>query len=118
MDGCAVCGKPVRAGEGAHTKCVRDQADATLVAELNRRAAAEAAAGEAMFMGKPDRWHDDPHWRCHRGHVSTMFLKSEAVGAALCLAGGCQQKVYLTFPEDQDGPLGADLASIETRGTA
>ena len=58
-----------------------------------------------MFLGKPDRWYEDPHWRCVNGHVSTFYLNSEAVGACLCLAAGCFQPLYLTFPEDKDGPL-------------
>lgn len=58
----------------------------------------------SMFMGKPDRWWDNPHWRCMNEHVSTRYLKSEIHGA-LCLAGGCHQPVLLTFPEDRDGPL-------------
>lgn len=64
----------------------------------------EAEGGE-MFMGKPDRWWADPHWRCINGHVSTMIIKSEARGCDICSA--CREPVYLTFPEDRDGPLAA-----------
>lgn len=51
------------------------------------------------FLGYPDRWLADPHYRCGYGHVSRMILKSEERGD-LCLA--CQDNVRLTFPEDVD----------------
>lgn len=69
---------------------------------LQARRRAEEAAGQKMFLGIPDRWYDDPHWRCSNHHVSTMYLKSEVSGD-LCLK--CFQPVYMTFPEDRDGPL-------------
>lgn len=34
-----------------------------------------------MFWGAPERWLDDPHWRCQNNHVSTTYLKSEMLGA-------------------------------------
>lgn len=30
-----------------------------------------------FFMGIPERWMDDPTWRCINNHVSKRFLKSE-----------------------------------------
>lgn len=66
---------------------------------------AEADKGERMFLGTPDRWFDDPHWRCVNDHVSTFYLKEEATGNALCLEAGCLQPLAMTFPEDKDGPL-------------
>lgn len=75
------------------------------MAQLNARLQAIAKReGGPMFMGWPDRWLDDPHWRCLGNHVSTMVLKSEMDGQ-VCLAGGCRTPVHLTFPEDRDGPL-------------
>lgn len=64
----------------------------------------EIAAGEGgpMWFDRPDRWWDDPHWRCINGHVSTCYLKSEERGAVR-LAGRCRMPVALTFPEDSDG---------------
>lgn len=64
----------------------------------------EEAAGAPMFLGTPDRWYENPRWRCVNNHVSRVYLKSEAVGADLCLK--CYEPVRLTFPEDRDGPLG------------
>lgn len=58
--------------------------------------------GGPTFMGIPDRWFDDAHWRCVNDHVSVRFLKSTELGD-LCLA--CQEAVKLTFPEDVDGPI-------------
>lgn len=69
---------------------------------LQRYAALEASHGVRMFMGRPDRWFEEPRWRCVNDHVSTMYLKSEETGA-LCLE--CYEPLVLTFPEDQDGPL-------------
>ena len=70
---------------------------------LPRIAQEKAAAGANMFMGKPDSWYADTHWRCSNDHVSVMYLKSEQFGRALCLL--CGEPVYLTFPEDVEGPL-------------
>jgi hypothetical protein len=55
-----------------------------------------------MFMGKPDRWYEQPHWRCQTGHVTRMYLKKDP-GGSVCLT--CGETVYLTFPEDVSGPL-------------
>lgn len=71
----------------------------TLAEQLTRIAAVE---GGSMFMGKPDRWWADPHWRCENLHVSTSFLRTEASGGK-CLA--CRGEIWLTFPEDNDGLL-------------
>jgi hypothetical protein len=62
----------------------------------------EARAKETglMFQGMPERWLDDPTWRCAQWHVSKRYLKSEEKGA-LCLE--CRTKVWLTFPEDHEG---------------
>lgn len=70
---------------------------------LKLKKAAEAAAGAEMFLGTPDRWFEPARWRCCNNHVSTAYLKSEAAGADLCLE--CYAPVYMTFPEDRDGPL-------------
>lgn len=68
-----------------------------------------------LFMGIPDRWYRDgpeypyghpgrgPRFRCARGHVSEMVLKTETRGDR-CLAGGCGAPVMMTFPEDVDDP--------------
>jgi hypothetical protein len=56
-----------------------------------------------MFMGKPDRWYETPHWRCENEHVSGRYLITDRGG--MCLAGGCGSFVWLTFPEDVEGPL-------------
>lgn len=64
---------------------------------------AEEATGVEMFMKIPDRWYEKPRWRCQNDHVSVMYLKSEAAGRDLCLE--CYEPVYLSFPEDKEGPL-------------
>lgn len=56
------------------------------------------------FNGIPERWMDTPHWRCSNDHVSLRYLKSESTGCDLCLA--CGERVFMTFPEDSEGPLG------------
>mgnify|MGYP003423630750 CR=1 FL=1 len=60
----------------------------------------EQANGATMFLGTPDRWYDNPHFRCENNHVSARYLKSEEKGD-LCLA--CFKPVYMTFPEDIEG---------------
>lgn len=75
--------------------------DLTLYEALRVKRQAEEDAGQEMFLGIPNRWYEKPRWRCRNNHVSSMYLKSEGVGADLCL--GCFQAVYMTFPEDRDG---------------
>lgn len=71
--------------------------------DIQRIAKSEKDAGAYMFLKFPDRWYDNPHWRCINKHVSTTYLKSEARGGDLCLE--CGEFVNLTFPEDKDGHL-------------
>lgn len=63
----------------------------------------EKAEGHEMFLGIPDRWMEAPLWRCSNEHVSSMYLKSESAKRDLCLE--CGEPVFMTFPEDKDGPL-------------
>lgn len=64
---------------------------------------AEIDKGEKLFLGIPDRWYDVHKFRCYNGHVSTMVLKSEALGGDACLE--CYSPVLMTFPEDEDDPV-------------
>lgn len=61
-------------------------------------AAADALEHGPRFLGTLERWLDDPHWRCERGHVSTHILKSEELGRDACLE--CRGRLWITFPED------------------
>jgi len=54
------------------------------------------------FLGVPDRWFDARKLRCVNDHVSRTYLKSELHGS-LCLA--CGEPVYLSYPEDEEGPF-------------
>lgn len=65
---------------------------------LSQAKGIEALCGTQFFLGLPERWLDEPRWRCLNGHVSRRYLKSEEHGD-LCLA--CEQPVRLTFPEDE-----------------
>lgn len=72
-------------------------------AEAQRPARIEEADAKetgTRFMGMPDRWLDDPTWRCANGHVSKRYLKSEELGRAACLE--CRAQIWLTFPEDDE----------------
>ncbi len=62
--------------------------------------AADAKETGPRFLGLPERWLDDPHWRCPNGHVSTRYLKSEELGRDACLE--CRGVLWTTFPEDMD----------------
>jgi hypothetical protein len=53
-----------------------------------------------MFLGIPERWLDDPTWKCVNGHISKRFLKSEARGCDVCLACGCP--VRLCDPDETE----------------
>lgn len=68
------------------------------------RAVADAEDGP-KFKGWPERWMDAGLRRCINDHVSSFVLKSEALGRDACLAAGCRAPLWLTFPEDHDGPL-------------
>lgn len=52
------------------------------------------------FLTIPERWLESPRYRCENGHVSTMVLKSEALGRDACLE--CQGRLWITFPEDSE----------------
>ena len=67
---------------------------------------ADAEPGSRSGIGnpkKPDRWWDGARWRCANDHVSTSLLGT--AWGKVCLA--CYEPVWLTFPEDRDGPLRA-----------
>lgn len=74
---------------------------------LDNYAAAEDMAGALMLVERPDRWYDDPHWRCVNGHVSDCpvagYTPDNVYSYQLC--PGCKSPVRLTFPEDVSGPL-------------
>jgi len=53
-----------------------------------------------FFLGLPERWLDNPRWRCENGHVLRWYIKSERLGYNACSA--CESMVYLTYPEDND----------------
>lgn len=53
-----------------------------------------------FFLGLPERWLDEPHWRCENGHVSRYYIKSEELSSGICVE--CRSKVYLTSPEDTE----------------
>jgi len=62
----------------------------------------EEGSGEPLFLGIPDRWYEDIHFRCPNGHVSTRVLRCEDDPRDRCLA--CGEPTVMTFPEDE-GPL-------------
>lgn len=55
---------------------------------------------EPTFLGIPERWLDDPTWKCPNGHISRRFLKSEAHQTDLCLA--CMEPVRLCDPDERE----------------
>lgn len=60
-------------------------------------------AGISRFGPWPARWfeRDKMKWRCLNDHVSD--IKEHPIHYTNCL--GCGADVFITFPEDQDGPL-------------
>jgi hypothetical protein len=61
--------------------------------------------GEKMFLEIPDRWleYPGPKFRCKNNHVSSFIIMSEEKGD-LCME--CHENLFMTFPEDKDGPIG------------
>ena len=59
----------------------------------------EVSASES-FLGVPERWLDDPTWKCANGHISKRYLKSEALGQNVCLE--CRTPVRLCDPNEQE----------------
>ncbi len=80
-----------------------DQRLKDLQIEILKFAKIERDAGAKMFKDKPDRWYDNPKWRCINDHVSRVYIKSEYKGGAICPS--CFEFVLLSFPEDKDGPI-------------
>lgn len=70
----------------------------------------EQSAGAKMFMGLPDNWYEPhPEYGCNNGHVSHIYIKSEARGH-LCPA--CQQPVAMIPHGFTDKTLAIALAAI------
>lgn len=66
---------------------------------------ADAAETGPRFLDMPERWLRDPKWRCSRGHVMTMYIKSERLCDNVCST--CAAPVWLTFPEDTERTIDA-----------
>jgi hypothetical protein len=75
---------------------------------LDRYATNEDMNGALMLLERPDRWYDDPHWRCVNGHVNPEPI-ADWLGDewSFQLCPECKTLVRLTFPEDKPGPLAA-----------
>jgi len=69
-----------------------------------RLAALAEAEGGAMQDSVPERWWQDPTWRCTNGHVSKRFGPGRR-RRRVCVFKFCDSLVLLTFPEDRSGPL-------------
>jgi hypothetical protein len=81
---------------------------------LDRYATNEDMNGALMLVERPDRWYDDPHWRCVNGHINTEpvagYRRENAQATeewSFQLCPECHHLVRLTFPEDKPGPLSA-----------
>jgi hypothetical protein len=79
---------------------------------LDKYALNEDLQGHLMFAERPDRWYDDPHWRCVNDHVNlapVAGLRRENAQVTTeyshQLCPQCHHLVRLTFPEDKPGPL-------------
>lgn len=79
-----------------------------LIGRLDHLSTAAAAHGAAMFLGKPDRWHEARLLRCAEAHVSRSTLGTDK--GPRCLA--CGGRVFVTFPGDQDGRQLDDVVTL------
>lgn len=84
---------------------------------LDKYAINEDMEGRVMFGERPDRWFDDPHWRCVNDHVTNaplagwrLDVHEEEYSHQLCCF--CKSLVRLTFPEDIPGPLAEPKAVL------
>lgn len=53
-----------------------------------------------FFLGIPERWFDNPTYRCVNGHVMSWYIKSEELGRPACPS--CKGQIWTTFPEDYE----------------
>ena len=60
-----------------------------------------------MRDGLPERWWQDPTWRCVNSHVAKQFNVRRHRHE--CVYRFCTSEVQLTFPEDRRGPLGPGM---------
>jgi len=75
---------------------------------LDAHAFVEEMSGRLMMIDRPDRWYDDPHWRCINDHVNPEPVQGYLPGTyvwSFQLCPECGDLVRLTFPEDVPGPL-------------
>ena len=61
--------------------------------------------GGPIHEGLPERWWQDPTWRCTNSHVAKTFTEQRR--RRECVYRFCTSRVQLTFPEDRSGPLGS-----------
>lgn len=84
-----------------------DIAQEKLQAYLKAKKQEAKDAGVNFFMGVPDSWYYDNDFRptfcCQNGHVSNRYLKSEALGANVCLS--CMKPVYCCPPDTTEEML-------------
>lgn len=80
---------------------------------LDAYAFVEEMSGRLMMIDRPDRWYDDPHWRCINDHVNPEpvqgYRRENAqvtTEYSFQLCPQCHHLVRLTFPEDVPGSLG------------
>ena len=66
--------------------------------------AISAAEGGSSREGLPERWLQNPTWRCVNAHVAKRCNQGRR-GRRECVYNHCSSTVQLTFPEDRSGPL-------------
>lgn len=59
----------------------------------------EKETSPITFYGIPDRWYTLPTYRCCKGHIMHMYLKTEGYGN-VCIT--CREPIFLTYPEDTE----------------
>ena len=72
---------------------------------LDRLSAIATLEGGPMREGRPERWWQDPTWRCVNFHVAKTFTEQRRRHE--CVFRFCTSRVQLTFPEDRSGSLGS-----------
>jgi len=67
--------------------------------EIGRK---EAGTTGEHWTGHPKRWWDANTWRCVHQHVRVLNP------GAISVCSVCDNRLFLTFPEDVSGPLKSD----------
>jgi hypothetical protein len=80
-----------------------------IIKKLSTLIKKEEESGEEMFLGRPNRWIRAEKTRCQNDHVTSFVGNS--IDGNVCTE--CGAPAFMTFPEDESGPLDVDSVKIK-----